>query len=229
MMFKKLKSFLGEKCKKTVGVYDVKAEAEKKEQEFVVPEPIVTDGTYPTYDCQSHDSFNVVVNDYKMLFRVKSANSKEVFRLNCTGHNFDTRGIYDIAPNADDLYSSSYLKEERKWHFICRVFVTGKDNYFYQYIRADQTVAYECVSRYDVQQLVQRCEQTIDANSQIKHKLFDKPKTGFCRIDWIASAKPGTYTSKTYKTNYVGYDRMRTIDSYEVINSKLYDEIIENL
>ena len=228
-MFKKLKSFLGEKCKKIVGVYDVKAEAEKKEQEFVVPEPIVTDGTYPTYDCLSHDSFNVVVNDYKMLFRVKSANSKEVFRLNCTEHNFDMRSIYDIAPNADDLYSSSYLKEERKWHFICRVFVTGKDNYFYQYIRADQTVTYECVSRYDVQQLVQRCEQTIDANSQIKHKLFDKPKTGFCRIDWIASAKPGTYTSKTYKTNYVGYDRMRKIDSYEVINSKLYDEIIENL
>ena len=58
--------------------------------------------------------------------------------------------------------------------------------------------------------------------------MFDKPETGSCRI-WIASAKPGTYTSKTYKTNYVGYDRMRTIDSYEVINSKLYDEIIENL
>ena len=227
-MFKRLKSFLGEKCKKNAGVYDVKAEAEKKEQEFAVPEPIVTDGTYPTYDCLSHDSFDVVINDGKMLFRVKSANSKEVFRLNCTGHNFDTRSIYDIAPNADDLYSSSYLKEERRWHFICRVFVTGKGNYFYQYIRADQTVAYECVSRYDVQQLVQRCEQTIDDNSQIKHKLFDKPETGCCRIR-IESAKPGTYTSKTYKTNYVGYDRMRTIDSYEVIDSKLYDEIIENL
>ena len=225
-MFKKLKSFLGEKCKKNAGVYDVKAEAEKKEQEFAVPEPIVTDGTYPTYDCLSHDSFDVVINDGKMLFRVKSANSKEVFRLNCTGHNFDTRSIYDIAPNADDLYSSSYLKEERRWHFICRVFVTGKGNYFYQYIRADQTVVYECVSRYDVQQLVQCCEQTIDANSLIKHKLFDKPET---RSDHIWSAKPGTYTSKTYKTNYVGYDGMRTIDSYEVIDSKLYDEIIENL
>ena len=226
MMFKKLKSFLGEKCKKIAGVYDVKAEAEKKEQEFAVPEPIVTDGTYPTYDCLSHDSFDVVINDGKMLFRVKSANSKEVFRLNCTGHNFDTHSIYDIAPNADDLYSSSYLKEERKWHFICRVFVTGKGNYFYQYIRDDQTVAYECVSRYDVQQLVQRCEQTIDANSLIKHKLFDKPETGCCHI-W--SATPGTYTSKTYTSNYVGYNRMRTIDSYEVIDSKLYDEIIENL
>ena len=226
MMFKKLKNFLGEKCKKIVGVYDVKAEAEKKEQEFVVPEPIVTDGTYPAYDCLSHDSFDVVINDGKMLFRVKSANSKEVFRLNCTGHDFDTRSIYDIAPNADDLYSSSYLKEEKRWHFICRVFVTGKGNYFYQYIRADQTVAYECVSRYDVQQLVQCCEQTIDANSLIKHKLFDKPET---RPSHIWSAKPGTYTSKTYKTNYVGYDRMRTIDSYEVIDSKLYDEIIENL
>ena len=226
MMFKRLKSFLGEKCKKIAGVYDVKADAEKKEQEFTVPEPNVTDGTYPTYDCLSHDSFDVVINDGKMLFRVKSANSKEVFRLNCTGHNFDTRSIYDIAPNADDLYSSSYLKEERRWHFICRVFVTGKGNYFYQYIRADQTVAYECVSRYDVQQLVQCCEQTIDANSLIKHKLFDKPET---RSDHIWSAKPGTYTSKTYKTNYVGYDRMRTIDSYEVIDSKLYDEIIENL
>ena len=225
-MFKKLKSFLGEKCKKNAGVYDVKAEAEKKEQEFAVPEPIVTDGTYPAYDCLSHDSFDVVINDGKMLFRVKSANSKEVFRLNCTEHNFDTRSIYDIAPNADDLYSSSYLKEERKWHFICRVFVTGKGNYFYQYIRADQTVAYECVSRYDVQQLVQCCEQTIDANSLIKHKLFDKPET---RSDHIWSAKPGTYTSKTYKTNYVGYDGMRTIDSYEIIDSKLYDEIIENL
>ena len=225
-MFKRLKSFLGEKCKKTVGVYDVKAEVEKKEQEFVVPEPIVTDGTYPTYDCLSHDSFDVVINDGKMLFRVKSANSKEVFRLNCTGHNFDTRSIYDIAPNADDLYSSSYLKEERRWHFICRVFVTGKGNYFYQYIRDDQTVAYECVSRYDVQQLVQRCEQTIDANLLIKHKLFDKPET---RSSHIWSAKSGTYTSKTYKTNYVGYDGMRTIDSYEVIDSKLYDEIIENL
>ena len=224
-MVKRLKSFLGEKCKKIVGVYDVKAEAEKKEQEFVVPEPIVTDGTYPTYDCLSHDSFDVVINDYKMLFRVKSANSKEVFRLNCTGHNFDTRSIYDIAPNADELYSSSYLKEERKWHFICRVFVTSKGNYFYQYIRDDQTVAYECVSRYDVQQLVQRCEQTIDANSQIKHKLFDKPETGCCHI-W--SAAPGTYTSKTYMSNYVGYNRMRTIDSYEVIDLKLYDEIIEN-
>jgi len=196
-------------------------EVEKPEDllPFTIPAAVETSTAIPEH-LPEHDEFSVICRDKDgVLHRLKSSQSKEVFQMKCAGHHYKFGYLSSVAPSGVADYSAKYIQEDEKWHFICRVFVTSKGNYFYQYIRSDNTTAFVIVDREMVQTLLRECEST----AEFKYFLKEVGRNG----EWIP--KSGTYTKKTFKTERYVRENDEFIESYDIIDQQLYDNIIEEL
>lgn len=159
-----------------------------------------------------HEEFNVIIEDNKTRFRIKSSFAHEIVRLNCVTEEY----------KFDEFVTSTgetrhFVKRIDFTPYVKRLFITDSGRFFFQVIRRDNTSAYVPMSHTGVQRQLSVWESSDRLSNPLQ--CCQDPFQGH----WVVS--PGTYSgsSNVPVSNQFVWNWASYVESYEVINQELYD------
>ena len=173
----------------------------------------------------NHNSFNEFIDVDNTVCRVMSEHSHEIMRMTLRHYRNSFERV-KVGMNRENSYVSHitmpYVSSTAEITWVKRLFVTDNGKFFYQIIGNDDDVSYFYMTREAVQKDMKQWE-----NPNFKTTPIDT-SIGFGAGESVLD--PGTYPNKDSLPNTVYVNCWETyIDSYEIIDQKRYDGLIEVL
>ena len=187
-----------------------------EEQPIVIPEPIKEVVEFKG-NIDNHNKFNVLLDVDGTMFRIKDEQSHEVVRMVWKCYD---RKIKPIRVGDSYLYYTNIISESS---FIRRLFVTDNGHFFYQTIFSDKYAIYFNVDRHRIYKYMKIWENP-------NRRKINLPYTdGYACGNYLI--QPGTYANMedAIESESDTHGMEAFIDSYEIIDQKRYDQLIEVL